>query len=135
MDSFENKLQIIEQHRRTKLIFEGMEIDVPKHLIYRNKRETKFTFIEFEILYLLARNPGRIFSKEQIYDIVWKEPYTVDYNIAMSHIRNIREKMNRVSLFIYRRFGELDIGLMRTCERVFMRRRSETTVMCTRFFF
>ena len=49
--------------------------------------------IEFEILLLLARNAGIIFSKEQIYDIVWKEPYSGDYNIVMSHIRNIREKI------------------------------------------
>ncbi|MCJ7860558.1 helix-turn-helix domain-containing protein [Blautia sp. NSJ-157] len=32
-------------------------------------------------------------SKEQIYDCVWKEPYFGDYNIVMSHIRNLREKI------------------------------------------
>ena len=42
---------------------------------------------------LLAQNAGIVFSKEQIYDCVWKEPYFVDYNIVMSHIRNIREKI------------------------------------------
>ena len=42
---------------------------------------------------LLARNRGRVFSKEQIYDIVWEEPYSGDYNIVMSHIHNIREKI------------------------------------------
>ena len=31
---------------------------------------------EFEILYLLAQSPGRIFSKKQIYDIVWQELYS-----------------------------------------------------------
>ena len=51
------------------------------------------SFIEFEILHLLMRSPGRVFSKEQIYDSVWKEPYSGDYNIVMSHIRNIREKI------------------------------------------
>lgn len=34
-----------------------------------------------------------MFSKEQIYGIVWKESYSGDYNIVMSHIRNIREKI------------------------------------------
>lgn len=48
---------------------------------------------EFEILKLLAKHPGIVFSKEQIYDIVWKESYSGDYNIVMSHIRNIREKI------------------------------------------
>ena len=54
---------------------------------------SNITFTEFEILYLLASSPGRVFSKEQIYDIVWKESYSGDYNIVMSHIRNIREKI------------------------------------------
>lgn len=93
LDRFENKSQIIEEKVSAKLVFEGMEIDVSRRLIYRDKREVKLTFIEFEILYLLAKNPGRAFSKEQLYDIVWKEPYSGDYNIVMSHIRNIREKI------------------------------------------
>ena len=42
---------------------------------------------------LLAKHQGIVFSKEQIYDIVWKEFYSGDYNIVMSHIRNIREKI------------------------------------------
>lgn len=40
---------------------------------------------------MLASKPGRVFSKEQIYDIVWKEAYVGDYNIVMSHVHNIRE--------------------------------------------
>ena len=55
--------------------------------------EVALTKIEFEILLLLAKNRGRVFSKEQIYDIVWQEPYSGDYNIVMSHIRHIREKI------------------------------------------
>ena len=48
---------------------------------------------QFEILQLLAKNPGRVFPKEQIYDMVWHEPYAGDYNIVMSHISHIREKI------------------------------------------
>ena len=55
--------------------------------------EVMLTNREFGILYLLAQSPGRIYSKEQIYDIVWQEPYSGDYNIVMSHIRHIREKI------------------------------------------
>ena len=93
LDGFRNKTQLIDERIFTKLVFEGMEIDVSKRLIYRDNREINVTYIEFEILYLLAKSPGRVFSKEQIYDIVWKEPYSGDYNIVMSHIRNIREKI------------------------------------------
>lgn len=68
------------ENARTELRFDGLEIDL--------------TFTEFEILHLLARNPGRVFSKEQIYNSVWKEPYFGDYNIVISHIRNIRKKID-----------------------------------------
>lgn len=93
LDGFRNKAQLVEAKTYTRLVFEGIEIDVSKRLVYRDKREINVICIEFEILYLLARNPGRVFSKEQIYDFVWKESYSGDYNIVMSHIRNIREKI------------------------------------------
>lgn len=93
LDGFRNKAQLVEAKTYTRLVFGGIEIDVSKRLVYRDKREINVTCIEFEILYLLARNPGRVFSKEQIYDFVWKESYSGDYNIVMSHIRNIREKI------------------------------------------
>ncbi len=64
-----------------------------KHTEVNNKKEIELTYTEFEILKLLAKHPGIVFSKEQIYDIVWKESYSGDYSIAMSHVRNIREKI------------------------------------------
>ena len=93
LGSFENKTQLKEEIACEKLAFAGMEIYASKRLVYRGEKEVNITFTEFEILHLLARNPGRVFSKEQIYDIVWKESYSGDYNIVMSHIRNIREKI------------------------------------------
>ena len=84
--------QVVE-NARTEIRFDGLEIDVAKRLVRKQKQEIDLTFIEFEVLYLLANNPGRVFSKEQIYDVVWKESYSGDYNIVMSHIHNIREKI------------------------------------------
>ena len=93
LGSFENKTQLKEEIACEKLAFAGMEIYASKRLVYRGEKEVNITFTEFEILHLLARNPGRVFSKEQIYNSVWKETYFGDYNIVMSHIRNIREKI------------------------------------------
>ena len=78
---------------KKKLIFSDLEIDITKRLVKKQQEEIILTFTEFEILLLLAQNAGIVFSKEQIYDGVWKEPYFGDYNIVMSHIRNIREKI------------------------------------------
>ncbi len=77
----------------SELYFDNLSISPDRREVTRNNRKIKLTFTEFEILYLLAQNPDKVFSKEQIYDIVWKEPYSGDYNIVMSHIRNIREKV------------------------------------------
>lgn len=71
----------------------GLKIDLYKRSVTVENREVILTNREFDILYLLAKNPGRVFSKEQIYDIVWQEPYSGDYNIVMSHIHHIREKI------------------------------------------
>ena len=68
-------------------------VENARTLVYRGEKEVNITFTEFEILYLLASSPGRVFSKEQIYELAWEEPYFGDYNIVMSHIRNIREKI------------------------------------------
>lgn len=75
------------------LEFQGIKIDKLRRVVMRNEEEITLTYTEFEILQLLASNPGTVFSKEQIYDIVWKELYSGDYNIVMSHVRNIREKI------------------------------------------
>ena len=84
--------QVIE-NAKTNLSFNGLEIDNINRSVRKQKQEIDLTFTEFEILYLLANNLGRVFSKEQIYDIVWNEPYSGDYNIVMTHIHHIRTKL------------------------------------------
>ena len=96
-------LSVLESGRKVYKIEENLRSSEIRHgnlIILSDKREVThqgkrvdLTFTEFEILQLLAQNPGQVFSKEQIYDIVWKEPYVGDYNIVMSHIRHIREKI------------------------------------------
>lgn len=78
---------------KNPMLYPGLEINEINRSVVRNENEIELTFIEFEILRLLARNPGVVFTKEQIYDIVWNAPYSGDYNIVTSHIRHIREKI------------------------------------------
>ena len=66
-----------------KLIFEGLRIDEYKRIVVRKDNEIELTYIEFEILLLLAQNAGIVFSKEQIYNRVWKEPYFDNHNIVI----------------------------------------------------
>lgn len=78
---------------QSKIQHNDISIDLERREVVRGEREIELTYTEFEILQLLAQNPGRVFSKEQIYDVVWKEPYSGDYNIVMSHISHIRNKI------------------------------------------
>lgn len=75
------------------LSFPGLQVCMKERKVLKNAKEVYLTFKEFEILRLLTKNPGLTFSKEQIYDIVWNEPYSGDYNIVMTHIHHIREKI------------------------------------------
>lgn len=51
-----------------------------------------FTPIEYKILLLLMKNPGRVFSAEEIYERVWNER-AINTDTIMVHVRNIREKI------------------------------------------
>ena len=53
----------------------------------------KLTPREFSILELLVRNPGMVFSAEQIYEKVWNERSFQSDNTVMVHIRKVREKI------------------------------------------
>lgn len=56
-------------------------------------QEVQLTPKEFDILFFLAQNPGTVFTKEQLYQAVWMEPYyTADSNI-MAFIRKLRKKI------------------------------------------
>ena len=55
-------------------------------------KPVKVTPMEFKILNLLMRNPGRVFSADEIYEKVWNER-AVNTDTIMVHVRNIREKI------------------------------------------
>lgn len=75
------------------LSFSSLEIDVGQQIIKKGNKEFSITHTEFEILYLLARNPGQVFSREQIYNHVWQDSYAGCSKVIVSHIRHIREKI------------------------------------------
>lgn len=53
----------------------------------------ELTAKEFDLLYFLAKNNGRVFTKKQIYSAVWKDEYAFDDNNIMVHIRRLRKKI------------------------------------------
>lgn len=57
----------------------------------------ELTRTEFEILNLMASHPGQAFSKEKLYDLIWKEPYFGNENVLNTHINRLRAKLKTTS--------------------------------------
>ena len=70
-------------------------IDSNKHTVTIDDHPVTLTPIEFNILHLLARHPGRVFSVDEIYENVWSEKIYEANNTVMVHIRRLREKIEK----------------------------------------
>ena len=70
----------------------GLEINEEAVEVTMDGNPVKLTPIEYKILLLLAKNPGRVFSAEEIYERVWQEK-AINTDTIMVHVRNIREKI------------------------------------------
>lgn len=75
------------------LQYDNLRIDPYLRIVESGGKTITLTNYEFEILYLLAKNPGRVFTKEQIYNQVWDSPYYGAEDNVMSLIRRIRKKI------------------------------------------
>jgi len=70
----------------------GLEVNEETIEVMADNGPVRLTPMEFKILLLLIKNPGRVFSAEEIYERVWNER-AVNTDTVMVHVRNIREKI------------------------------------------
>ena len=70
----------------------GLELNEDTVEVTVDGNPVKLTPLEFKILLLLMKNPGRVFSPEEIYERVWNEQ-AVNTDTIMVHVRRIREKI------------------------------------------
>lgn len=86
-------LNILEDKKEDNVyIIGGLELDENTVTVSVDGAQVKLTPLEFKILALLMKNPGRVFSAEEIYEKVWNER-AVGTDTIMVHVRNIREKI------------------------------------------
>lgn len=78
---------------KNEISIKGLTINKDNHKVTVEGEEIKLTPIEFDILYLLASNPGRVFSTDEIFENVWNEKVYEANNTVMVHIRRLRGKM------------------------------------------
>jgi len=68
-------------------------IDKSTRFVHLAEKELNLTTKEFDILFLLASNPDRVFSKEELFERIWELDSQGDLATVMVHIRKLREKM------------------------------------------
>lgn len=77
----------------SQIVVRGLMLDKEAKLVTIDGDEVRLTAMEYKILKLLMENAGRVFSIDEIYERVWKEPsYNAENTVAV-HIRRIREKI------------------------------------------
>ena len=94
-------LNISEDKKMPPIVKIGpLKIDREKYVVYVGQTEKIFPRKEFEVLYYLANNPGRVVSRETLLQDVWgNDVYVVDRTVDV-HIRKIREKLGKHSELI-----------------------------------
>ena len=83
----------VHENVRNEISIRGLTINKDNHKVTVYDEEVKLTPIEFDILYLLASNPGKVFSTDEIFEKVWNEKVYEANNTVMVHIRRLRGKM------------------------------------------
>ena len=87
-----------EKYEVQKLSGNGMMLDKDSYRITIDDRELEtITKQEFAILELLLRYPKKVFSKEEIFEYAWEEPYMGETKTLDVHVSNIRKKIKKVS--------------------------------------
>ncbi|MBQ6809827.1 MAG: response regulator transcription factor [Firmicutes bacterium] len=79
--------------RKNCIEINGLSIHTENKTVKVDGEEVRLTPLEYKILELLAKNRGRVFSTEEIYQRVWNEDNIVGDNTIAVHIRHIREKI------------------------------------------
>lgn len=88
---FSNKGKTPETNDRVYTIG-GLELNEDTVEVFVDGKPVKMTPIEFKILALLIKSPGRVYSAEEIYERVWNEK-AINTDTIMVHVRNIRDKI------------------------------------------
>lgn len=80
---------------KSKIEIGPLVIDREQYVVYLNGKEKVFPRKEFELLYYLANNPGKVFSRDTLLKDVWgTDVFVVDRTVDV-HIRKIREKLDK----------------------------------------
>jgi two-component system response regulator ResD len=76
-----------------ELEFEGLRIEPATRRVRSGERDVALTAREFDLLVFLAQNPGQVFSRDRLMELVWQLPQYTDSSTVTVHIRRLRAKL------------------------------------------
>jgi DNA-binding response OmpR family regulator len=88
------RLDIPEEQSKNVLRYPGLEISLSDYEVMVEGQPVSLTKKEIEILWLLASNPGKVFSRENLLNSVWGYEYYGDARTVDTHIKRLRSKLN-----------------------------------------
>lgn len=77
----------------TELVLGDLTLDKESCTLHKSQNRVELNAKEFKILEFLMENKGKVFTKKQLYEKVWEEPYYGDDNTIMVHISHLRDKI------------------------------------------
>ena len=82
-----------KEERRDRLTRGPLSMDMASRTLWKDGEAVELTAREFDLLELLMKNPDRVYSREQLLNLVWGYEYTGEYRTVDVHIRRMREKV------------------------------------------
>ena len=87
--------RLVGQPKEQELLIRSLKIIPKSRRFYLNNEEISLTTTEYDLLYYLATNPDRVFTKEQLLDRIWGMDYFGDGATVTVHIGKLREKIDK----------------------------------------
>ncbi|KMY44135.1 transcriptional regulator [Bacillus sp. FJAT-27916] len=94
-----SKTSYLQAEGSTKdvIVFDHLTIDNDAHRVLADGKEVALTPKEYELLLFLAKTPDKVFEREQLLKEVWHYEFFGDLRTVDTHIKRLREKLNKVS--------------------------------------
>lgn len=86
-------IQSVQEKQSGRMERGHITIDAERRLAYKNGQPVELTVKEFDVVELLMKNPGRVYSRESLLNTVWGLDYMGDVRTVDVHIRRLREKL------------------------------------------
>lgn len=85
-----------KSNERSRITVGDLTVDTQERNVYKNGVPAELTAREFDVVEMLIRNPNRVYSRENLLDLIWGYEYRSDIRTVDVHIRRIREKLETV---------------------------------------